>query len=190
MEDRLAHPLFQGERVYLAAVEPEADAATLAGWTHDSGFMRLVDAAPLRPLTAGQVKKRHHDRDAMAGRFDLLIRARSDDRVLGLVRLDRIQWHHGTAHLSLGIADPAERRQGFGREALGLSVDYAFGELNLHRLAAVVPGDNAGGLAFLQRVGFQVEVIRREAVRRDGRRYDLLHLGLLAGEWAAREGGR
>ena len=190
MEDRLAHPLFQGERVYLAAVEPEADAATLAGWTHDSGFMRLVDAAPLRPLTAGQVKKRHHDRDAMAGRFDLLIRARSDDRTLGLVRLDRIQWHHGTAELSLGIADPADRRQGFGREVLGLIADYAFGELNLHRLAAVVPGDNAGGLTFLQRVGFQVEVTRRAAVRRDGRRYDLLHLGLLAGEWAGREGGR
>jgi RimJ/RimL family protein N-acetyltransferase len=39
-------------------------------------------------------------------------------------------------------------------------------------------------LRFFEKAGFIVEVRRRQALNRDGRRWDLLHLGLLQQEWA------
>jgi RimJ/RimL family protein N-acetyltransferase len=190
MPEPLARSLFQGDRITLAAIDPETDAATLAGWSHDSEFMRAIDPAPLRPQTVAQVKERLGDPDEAAARYQFLIRTRSGDRAIGFARLERFQWIHGTAMVCLGIADPADRGRGYGWEAIALMVNYAFSELNLYRLGAIVPGDNPGGLAFLERMGFRIEVRRREAVQRDGQRWDLLHLGLLASEWWGLEGSR
>jgi RimJ/RimL family protein N-acetyltransferase len=190
VEGALARPLFQGDRITLAAIDPERDAATLAGWSHDSELMRAVDPAPLRPQTVAQVKARLSDAEEAEARYEFLIRTRSDDRAIGFVRLERLQPIHGSAMVVLAISAPADRGRGYGREALGLIVEVAFGELNLHRLGAVVPGDNARALGFLERMGFQVEVRRREAVQRDGRRWDLVHLGLLAREWRESGGSR
>jgi RimJ/RimL family protein N-acetyltransferase len=172
----------------LEAIDPENDAATLARWTHDSAFMRLVDPAPLRPMTTAQVKERYNDNETDRT-YEFLIRTRSDDRAVGFIRLERLQWIHGSANVQLGIVDPADRRRGYGGEALSLIIYYAFGELDFHRLGAICPGDNPGGIAFLQRMGFEVEVRRREAVQRDGRRWDLWHLGLLTREGGKQGGG-
>ncbi len=61
---------------------------------------------------------------------------------------------------------------------------YAFDELNLHRLTAMTFEYNTAALNFLQRAGFQIEVRRRQAVNRDGRRWDAIVLGLLRDEWS------
>jgi RimJ/RimL family protein N-acetyltransferase len=60
---------------------------------------------------------------------------------------------------------------------------YAFDELNLYRLTAVVPEYNQAALRLFENAGFVQEVRRREAINRDGRRWDLFHLGLLESEW-------
>ncbi len=62
-------------------------------------------------------------------------------------------------------------------------IRYAFRELNLHRLTAIIPVYNAAALGLFSKHGFVEEVRRRKALHRDGKRWDLLHLGLLAGEW-------
>jgi RimJ/RimL family protein N-acetyltransferase len=99
------------------------------------------------------------------------------------VRFENIDWSNGSARLALGIGAADDRRQGYGAEALGLALRYAFEELNLHRLGAEAAAYNAGALRLLEKAGFQVEVRRREALYRDGRRWDELWLGLLREEW-------
>ena len=75
---------------------------------------------------------------------------------------------------------------GYGTEALQMLMRYAFSELNLFRLAALVPEYNQAAIHLFQKAGFIEEVRRREALNRDGRRWDLIHLGLLREEWEAR----
>ncbi len=65
---------------------------------------------------------------------------------------------------------------------------FAFNELNLYRLSAIVGEDNPGALRFFTRYGFVEEVRRRQALMRDGKTYDLLHLGILRDEWLALQG--
>jgi RimJ/RimL family protein N-acetyltransferase len=179
--------LFEGERVRLAPIDPEKDAETLSKWTHDPEYLRLTSADPARPLSPGQVKKQleEMEKEAEKGRqFNFTIRAREDDRLLGATRLYRIQWTHGVGMLQLSIGQPADRRQGYGSEAMRMLLRYAFDELNLHRLGVDTFEYNTGALRFLERHGFAVEVRRRQAIHRDGRRWDALMLGLLRDEWA------
>jgi RimJ/RimL family protein N-acetyltransferase len=60
---------------------------------------------------------------------------------------------------------------------------FAFAELNLFRVSALVPEYSDGAIALLHRFGFVQEVCRRSALERDGRRWNLYAFGLLRDEW-------
>ena len=179
--------LFEGERVRLAPHDPDKDAEVESRWTHDPEYMRLVSADPVRPLSPGQIKKKYEEagkeKEKSQNRFSFAVRTRADDRLIGLVRLDRIEWNNGAGWLALGIGAAEDRGQGYGTEALRLILRYAFDELNLHRLSASTFEYNTGALRFLERAGFAVEVRRRQALQREGRRWDDLFLGILREDW-------
>jgi len=187
----LAVQLFEGEKIRLTALDVEKDAEVVARWTLDPDYGRLTSSKPARPLSPMQVKKAMEEQVKEARekrhRFDFAIRlkaaTRADERLLGLVTIEGIEWTHRHGWLSLSIGAAADRGMGYGGEALKLIVRYAFHELNLYRLNAIGYEDNARGLAFLQRRGFEIEVRRREAIYRAGRRWDEVRLGLLREEW-------
>ena len=106
--------------------------------------------------------------------------------MLGFIKLDWIEWSLGAGSVSLGIGEPAERGQGFGSDALRLLLRYAFGELNLYRLGAVIPDYNQVALRLFEKAGFKVEARQREALHRAGSRWDIIRLGLLREEWEIR----
>ena len=53
----------------------------------------------------------------------------------------------------------------------------------MFRVAADVPEYNEGAFALLKKFGFVEEVRRRQALERDGRRWDLISFGFLKDEW-------
>lgn len=187
----LAVQLFEGEQIRLTALDVEKDAEVVARWTLDPEYGRLTSSKPTRPLSPMQVKKALEEQVKEARekrhRFDFAIRLKAatqaDERLVGLAQIEGIEWTHGLGWLSLSIGAAADRGMGYGGEALKLIVRYAFHELNLYRLNTIGFEDNARGLAFLERGGFQIEVRRRQAIQRAGRRWDELRLGLLREDW-------
>ena len=75
---------------------------------------------------------------------------------------------------------------GYGREALNLLLRFAFGEINLFRLTAVIPEYNQAAMGLFQQAGFSEEVRRRQAIHRDGQRWDSIHFGIFSREWYAK----
>jgi len=179
--------LFEGERIRLAPIDPEKDAETISKWMHDPEYLRLTSPDPAKPLAPSVVKKKLEEQEKEIekekNQFHFAIRTKSDDRLIGLVSLVWIQWTHGVGTLRLSIGGPEDRSKGYGGEALKMVSRYAFDELNLHRLGANTFEYNAGALRFLERHGFVVEVRRRQAIHRDGRRWDVIHMGILREEW-------
>ncbi len=179
--------LFEAQDVCLGPIDHEAHAEIESRWTHDAEFMRLMELKPVRPLTPAMVRKEYEsiekkmdeDRDL----FYFTIRMRADDRLIGKAAVEWIDWTNGAAWLNLGIGSPEDRRKGYGSQALGLLLRYAFAELNLYRVGALVPSYNQGAEAIFRKFGFMEEVRRREALDRDGRRWDLLIYGQLRSEW-------
>jgi RimJ/RimL family protein N-acetyltransferase len=178
---------FEGEHIQLTAPDAERDAEIESKWTHNPEYLRLLSADPAKPQSPPQVKKRYEDAAKEAEKnhdtFSFAIRLREGDRLIGFIRVSDISWSHGSGRLQLGIGDPADRHHGYGSEALKLILRYAFDELNLHRLSANTFEYNTAALNFLQRAGFTLEVRRRQAINRDGRRWDAIVLGLLRDEW-------
>ena len=181
----MSEQLFEGKRLSLAPHDPEKDAEVESRWTHDPEYMRLLSADPARPLSPGQMKKKYEEaaKEKSHNRFSFALRTRADDRLIGFARLERIEWNNGSGWLTLGIGSAEDRRQGYGAEALRLLLRYAFDELNLHRVSAATFEYNSGALRLLEKAGFTVEVRRRQAIHRDGRRWDELLLGLLREDW-------
>jgi len=179
--------LYDGALVRLGPIDHENDAPIEARWFADPEYQRMLDAKVAYPLTATQLKKRYEKiekaMDESKDQFYFTVRLRQDDRLVGFAHLTWIEWNHSGGNLTLGIGDPADRRKGYGSEALRLMLGFAFNELNLFRIGVQVPEYNMPALQMLQKAGFSLEVRRRQAIQRDQRTWDLLHLGLLQEEW-------
>jgi RimJ/RimL family protein N-acetyltransferase len=179
--------LFEERDVRLGPIDHEKDPEIEARWTHDSEFMRLMEIDPARPLSAAMVKKQYEKLEKQIDEdknlFHFMIRARQDDRLIGKAVIQWIEWSNGNAWIKLGIGAAEDRRKGYGTQALRMLLRFAFAELNLYRLTAMVPEYNDGAIALLQKFGFVQEVCRRKALERDGRRWDLYVFGLLSEEW-------
>lgn len=78
---------------------------------------------------------------------------------------------------------------GYMNEAQSAVLDYAFGELALHRLEADVDPANEASLRSLERLGFKREGLLRERWEVAGEITDSVLLGLLAREWLDRPDG-
>jgi RimJ/RimL family protein N-acetyltransferase len=184
---KISDQLFVGKKICLGPIDHEKDAEIESRWTHDIGYMRALGLDPAVPRSAGQIKKQYESieksQEEKGNLFYFTIRIRADDRLIGFGKIYWIEWTNQTGFIQLGIGGSGDRRYGFGSEALRLLLRFAFGELNLFRLTAWIPEYNYPGLGLFQKFGFTEEVRRRQAVCRDDRRWDMLHLGLLAEEW-------
>ena len=185
--------LFIGEKVRLTAPDPEKDAAVMAVWSRDAEFLRLLSTNMARPWTLAAVKKEIEenlglDRDEPKSRlFPFLIRTLEAEgqpgRLVGLIDLVVERWPHRDAFIGIGIGERADWGKGYGSDAMRLILRYAFDELNLHRVTLTVFEYNERAIHTYRKLGFQEEGRQRQRLRRDGRLWDMLVMGLLKEEW-------
>ena len=84
------------------------------------------------------------------------------------------------------IGEAEARGRGAGRAAQALGLDIAFRELGLQRVWAEVRADNEAALKAQAAAGFRREGYLRRHAFKDGEFRDVVILGILAEEWAAR----
>ncbi|HVN16532.1 MAG TPA: GNAT family protein [Anaerolineales bacterium] len=179
--------LFEAQDIRLGPIDHDTHPEIESKWTHDAEFMRLMELKPVRPLSPAMVKKQYEsiekEMDEQKNLFYFTVRARGDDHLIGKAAIEWIDWTNGNGWLRLGLGAAEDRRKGFGSQVLKLLLRYAFAELNLYRVTAMVPEYNEGAIRLFQKFGFMEEIRRRQALQRDGRTWDLLTFGLLRPEW-------
>ena len=182
----ITNSLYEGHLVRLGPLDHEKDPPVVATWTHDPLF-RSVLTGVARPLSLQAVHKLlvrvEKEMEETKNLFHFTLRARQDDRLVGLARIFWIDFHAGTGVLNLGVGDESDRRRGYGSDALNLLLRFAFDELNLHRLSVWPGADNIPFIHMVAKAGFEEEARRREASFHDGSYWDVLHLGLLRTKW-------
>jgi len=179
--------LFEGQDIRFGPIDHEKDPEIESKWTHDSEFMRMMETTPARPTSAAMIKKQYEKLEKQAEEnknlYHFMIRAKVDDRLIGKAAVQWVEWTNGNAYLRLGIGAEADRRKGYGTQALQMLLRFAFAELNLFRVSALIPEYNEGAIVLVKKFGFVQEVCRRKSLERDGRRWDLYVFGLLKDEW-------
>lgn len=181
--------LFVGQTICLGPIDHDNDPPVISRWSHDPEFQSLVETKPVYPVSVGYMKKQlealEKEQDERNELYYFTIRLRENDRLIGFACIRGIEWSHAAGWVHLGIGDRQDRRRRLGTEALDLLLEYAFHELNLHRLGAEIAEYNLAAHRLFEKAGFIEEVRRRKALSRAGQRWDLLLYGLLAQEWAA-----
>ncbi|MFZ5816598.1 MAG: GNAT family N-acetyltransferase [Bacillota bacterium] len=109
------------------------------------------------------------------------------ERFIGVVRLWRISERNRSAMLTIFIGDRSYWGRGYGSDALRLALREAFGPMDLHRVELHVFEFNHRAIRSYEKVGFVREGVRRQALLRGSRWYDILVMGITREEFAARE---
>lgn len=181
--------LYRGELVRFVAPDPQQAAGKLAKWMRDSEFVRLLDTDPARLLSVDKYKE-WLEKDLVEEQKNdelfFLIQTLEEARNIGLIGLDGIRWTHGDAWVGIGLGERDYWGKGYGTDAMRILQRYAFEELNLHRLSLSVFEYNPRAMRSYEKAGFVLEGRARQFLNRDGRRYDLIFMGILREEWERR----
>ena len=116
--------------------------------------------------------------------YEWAIELRSEQRVIGGVSLSPISRLHGTAGGGIWL-NARYQGHGYGLEAFGEKVRFAFEDLGLRKLEnGYFPG-NTASKSMQAKLGYQLEGVRRKAYRcmADGELKDECLTGLLVEEW-------
>jgi RimJ/RimL family protein N-acetyltransferase len=106
----------------------------------------------------------------------------ADGKCIGTCGLFNIHRTAGHAELGIGIGDKEYWGRGYGREAVGLLLDYAFRLRNLRRVWLEVHSANERAIRAYRSCGFVEEGRMREHVWLGGRYVDNVIMGVLREE--------
>lgn len=106
----------------------------------------------------------------------------SDDQLIGAVSLSEINALQRTANWAFYL-DARVQGKGIGSQVEFWLLDYAFGPAQLEKLNCEVLEVNSAVIKMHQRFGFVLEGVRRQNAMYEGKRVDVVLLGITQEEW-------
>ena len=98
--------------------------------------------------------------------------------VLGRVSLENIDHLNQSAEFKIFIFHK-NQGSGYGFEASELIIKHGFEELNLHRIYCGTLDNNIGFQKLADKIGFEKEGLRKEAVFKGGKWHDVIEYGII-----------
>lgn len=174
--------LLKSEKLKITSLKEE-DIDIITEWYEDTDFLRKFDFNAAAPIYKERIKRWLLEEVNNSNNYFFALRSKEDNKFIGYIEIDRINWNNRFGWLGLGIGDNSYRGKGYGTEGLTLIIDFAFRELNLHRLQLETISYNQGAIRLYEKLGFKREGVMRETIKRDGIWYDMYLYGILDSEW-------
>lgn len=129
------------------------------------------------------------DKGSERSDYEFAIELKSECKVIGGVSLTRIDRVHGKAGGGIWL-NARYQGTGYGSEAFGEKIRFAFEELHLRRLENGYFQGNEASFIMQQRFGYKLEGEKRQSFRcmADGALKDECITGLLVEEWSSNQG--
>ena len=174
----------EGSRVMLRRHRVE-DLPGVRRWYRDPEIARLTRYT-LRPMSDDEIDRFFHGRLMSPESVAYAIDVRDTGRLIGLTTFSNLDPDNGSVLFHISIGEPDAWGNGYGTEATELMLSLAFDRIGLHRVGLSVFSFNERAIRAYEKAGFQIEGRGREAIVREGRRWDEITMGVLAPDWRAR----
>jgi len=179
--------IYTGELVRLGAMDAEEAGKAFVRWGRDSEFRRLIDSG-VRQLGSVKEVQRWLEKELeeqSVNQHWFSIRKLDDDMLLGDIDLYVYNWPGRDAFVGLGIGEREFWGKGYGTDVMKVILRYAFTEVNLNRVTLNVFEYNPRAVRSYEKAGFCHEGRMRQVLNKEGRRWDMLFMGILREEWMA-----
>jgi ribosomal-protein-alanine N-acetyltransferase len=164
-------PDLETERLVLRSLV-DADAEFVLRHFSDPEVTRfLYDSPPLAgPSEAADLIDFYRDPEPR-GPNRWCIVTKSDGQAVGTCGFHHWAPAHGRAEIGYDLS-PVAWGRGYMTEALRAAIAHGFGEMELHRIDALVFGENTRSIRLLEKHGFRAEGVLRDYFRLHGVFYD------------------
>ncbi len=173
--------------VYLRRADRD-DMETVIRWMEDEDFQRFLYGDPARSpkqvraqIVAMLGRSAGH---TMPGSIHLLIDSPSRGPV-GMVSLQNLSWRNRNCSIDVYMGAKELRSGLVAALSTYRALEYAFDELNLHRVSAFIYAFNRPSWRVFEKSGAQRELVMTGQVYRDGAYHDVYGYGLLRSEFDA-----
>ena len=178
--------MLKGKRVTLRATRRE-EMESLHQFGQDLELEILGGGDPPHPQTLESCQSaydEHTSKEKQGGFFTIV----ADEKVIGFAGIFNFNHTNRNCDLGIGIGDRDYWSKGYGRETIGLLLDYAFTHRNLNRVHLTTHSENPRAIACYRASGFKEEGRLRSHVWSAGKFIDEVHMGILKEEWLAGRG--
>lgn len=177
--------IFKGKFVRLSAFDPDEMSKALSRWYLNSEYVRLLNSsARVMQSPKAELKWMEEEVSEMSpASYFFSIRTLADDKLIGELNLDVVNWNGRDAFVGLGIGETEYWSKGYGTDIMNVLLRFAFTEINLQRVTLSVFEYNPRAIRSYEKAGFRYEGRLRRILNREGRRWDILYMGVLREEW-------
>jgi ribosomal-protein-alanine N-acetyltransferase len=182
LTSEMYHPFLVGQKVYLRGVERQDLDTNYFQWLNDAEVTRFMHHGRFPNTMEGMVGF-HESTLNSQSQINLAVITRDQDRHIGNIALNAIDWVNRTADVGILIGEKDSWGKGVAGEALELLEGYAFDRLNIRRLTADTQATNVPGIILLKKLGWVQEGRKRQQVMRENEFHDMIIFGLLRGEY-------
>lgn len=175
--------ILAGEKCYLSPMSPE-DAERCAQWLNDLEVTIPLGDEAWTPT--GIEAEREGITEALQKHYHAFaVVDLGTDELIGRCLLFSVDHVNRSAMMGIVIGEKAYWSKGYGREAIGLLLDYAFNILNLNSVMLGTFAYNERALRCYRAVGFREIGRRRQARIVGNRRFDAVLMDILAEEFTS-----
>jgi len=177
------------DRICLRNLEP-IHLSAVHRWKNDFQLAPLIMAQP-KPSSYADVENwlSRNQADVNQVLFGIFMRSATQTQggqselPIGIIRLMFIDWISRNASLGIYIGEPEFRGQGIGKAAIKLLLNYAFDQLNLHKICLKVLESNQSAIHCYKSLGFASEGLQREQFWAEGKYENVVQMGILARDY-------
>ena len=171
-------PVLKGQKVTLRPPD-ETDPAKFVAWFADTEVTRYL--ALVFPLSVQQ--EEDFIKRIGESKNDVWWVIEAEGRAIGATGIHRIDWINSRGITGTLIGDKSAWRKGYGSESMAMRTEYAFRQLNLHKLKSGAFMENEPSKRALQKAGYRQVGVEREESWRDGKWHDHWLCEVLRSEW-------
>jgi RimJ/RimL family protein N-acetyltransferase len=176
------NPYLKGEKINLRRVR-KPDANSIYKYVKDKEIARYTFIPhPYLHSDAYTFIRFCHRKIREKTEFHLGMEDNKTHQIIGMIGLFKINYTSQTAEVGYWLGKKYWGN-GITIEAVRLMLHFAFDELKLHRVDALVMHPNIASANLLEKAGFIYEGRKREDVLQGNQRYDFLIYGILAKEY-------